>query len=394
MNLRSLGRRRRVRLRKVGFTLIELLVVIAIIGVLVALLLPAIQAAREAARKTQCSNNMKQIGLGNLEYEDAHKRLPTGSEFCGAADNPGANAATTAEPWWWRCGDWANFPNAYKGSRYVKLMPYMEIAPAYDLLDFTCHPNTVTVNNITYSHNGTIDDQLEKYKFFVLRKEKWEVGGWLCPSDTGRDDPGLSSANYGMNIGPVGMPTHIGCNLYRSDLATNSGGRVWQTVTLPASTNVNSYFGDGYNHHGNTNKMESGGISGPYARGAWSATLGEIPDGTAFTILYGEVRYRCGDHYRNHWWHFNNWWTSTIAPINYQTCLGEDGNPPDPGQNPNMCRRYDNWTTAIGFKSKHRGGAYFVFADGAVKFLPESIDYETYQRMGCRRDGLAVKPPN
>lgn len=386
--------RRRKRSGRLGFTLIELLVVIAIIGVLVALLLPAIQAAREAARRVQCSNNLKQIGIANLEYEDAHKRLPIGSEFCGYADDPAANGPTVAEPVWWHCGDWANVPNSYKGSRYVKMMPYMDLAPAYDMLDFTCHPNTVTVNNVTYTHNGTIDDQLDKYKAFILRKDKWDVAGWLCPSDTGRDDPGTASVNYGINMGPVGMPNQFTCQLYRSDLPSDQGGRIWQSTTLPLTTVVNSYFGDGGNLHGNTNKMENGGISGPFARGAWAATIGEIPDGTAFTIMWGEVRFNCSDHMRDKWWGFNAWWTSTVAPINYQTCLGEDGNPRDPSQNQNPCRRFDNWTTSQGFKSKHRGGAYFVFVDGSVKFLPQSIDYETYERLGCRRDGLSARAPN
>ena len=62
--------------RSRGFTLVELLVVIAIIGILVALLLPAIQAAREAARRTQCTNKMKQLGLAALNYESARKTLP------------------------------------------------------------------------------------------------------------------------------------------------------------------------------------------------------------------------------------------------------------------------------------------------------------------------------
>src|SRR5262249_217157 len=89
------------RLQSRGFTLVELLVVIAIIGILVALLLPAIQAAREAARRTQCINHMKQIGLAVLNYETAKKQLPlaytpnyTGN--IGYGPCPGSNKAGNA----------------------------------------------------------------------------------------------------------------------------------------------------------------------------------------------------------------------------------------------------------------------------------------------------------
>jgi prepilin-type N-terminal cleavage/methylation domain-containing protein/prepilin-type processing-associated H-X9-DG protein len=76
------------RLSKSGFTLVELLVVIAIIGVLLALLLPAVQAARESSRRTQCQNNLRQVGLGLSNYESAHKKFPAGKKWSGPPNDP------------------------------------------------------------------------------------------------------------------------------------------------------------------------------------------------------------------------------------------------------------------------------------------------------------------
>jgi prepilin-type processing-associated H-X9-DG protein len=81
--------------------------------------------------------------------------------------------------------------------------------------------------------------------------------------------------------------------------------------------------------------------------------------------------------------YYNALKTATTSPINFPIIgIGEPGFPGPPG-----CRRWDNWNTELGFRSKHKGGAQFVLVDGSVQFLSESIDYVTYNRLGCRRDG-------
>jgi prepilin-type N-terminal cleavage/methylation domain-containing protein len=106
----------RIRLRQ-GFTLIELLVVIAIIGVLIALLLPAVQAAREAARRSQCTNNIKQLGLALHNYHSVHEKFPAGITTTSA--QPDGTLAT-----------WTAW------SPHAMLLPYMEMQPLYNAANF------------------------------------------------------------------------------------------------------------------------------------------------------------------------------------------------------------------------------------------------------------------
>src|SRR3954468_471547 len=132
------------RSRSRGFTLVELLVVIAIIGILVALLLPAIQAAREAARRSQCVNKMKQLGLATLNYESARKLLPY-------ANTPNYTPATPTGACAGAAGTATTTNGLKKHSVFSFILPYMEEQAVYDQIDFGydwCDTTTTTKKGI------------------------------------------------------------------------------------------------------------------------------------------------------------------------------------------------------------------------------------------------------
>ncbi len=137
------------RRHRVGFTLVELLVVIAIIGVLVALLLPAVQAAREAARRTQCTNNLKQLGLALHNYHDTHRVFPLGV----LQSNLGSEFAYPRLTW------------------AIHLYPYLEQQPTYDQFDFECRPGHDRIMDCT--QNAATRDAPAAHV----------VPAMLCPSD-------------------------------------------------------------------------------------------------------------------------------------------------------------------------------------------------------------------
>ena len=342
------GSSRTIRCRAHAFTLVELLVVIAIIGVLVALLLPAVQAAREAARRAQCTNNMKQMALSTLMYEDSHKELPAGSY--GWYSEPG-------KIW---------YQDRFQGNCLMRLLPYLEQTAVYDALAQAYDdPNSTlgSQDGFTRAIHPSIPKPNDWPRFADGREiGTVEIAAFICPSDSHPDNTdGRKMHNYSASAGPGFVEDHSGCSCPLSDTFNQQWAKPFSG---PAIDPLNS---------------------GPFNRHSTPYRLQQIEDGLSNTIFFGEVRPQCSEHAARGWTHYNNGQgvITTIIPINTDTCSSKD-------ETTNFCRANCNWGTELGFKSAHPGGALFSMGDGSVHLLTESIDMQSYQYLGARADGQVI----
>jgi prepilin-type N-terminal cleavage/methylation domain-containing protein len=307
-----------------GFTLIELLVVIAIIGVLTALLLPAVQQAREAARRTQCRNNLKQLGLALHNYHDQFESFPPGWVY--DSGRPAASAPTN-------CWGWGAF-----------ILPQLDQAPLYNQADFSV------------GFRGGLDAAGANSPIGSNGLEATVLAMFRCPSDTGPDH--VFSGDQSMQFGA------------RSNYPGVNGGFLLDLFPITAQ----------------------GGTFGENSR----CRLGAMLDGASQSVLVGERA----------WFEFagagvgpSALWAGTrsgipgvpaangVAFAVGQCIVSLNTAPAHP---PSPFGAGESDSSWHGFSSRHTGGAHFLIADGAVRFINESITYETYGRLSTIADGQTI----
>jgi prepilin-type N-terminal cleavage/methylation domain-containing protein/prepilin-type processing-associated H-X9-DG protein len=323
-----------MRVLRSGFTLVELLVVIAIIGILIALLLPAVQSARESARRTQCNNNLKQLGLGIQSHQDAKGRIPDSVSY--GAEGP-------ANPL--KCSTAAGSVIPCTGRGWIlTTLPYMEQEALYEQF--------VPFFNTSFSNAGAGGGVCSTGCRGAAASP---VNFLLCPSDPSNKE--ISTTQNQWNPVPTRATNYKGCI---GD--TRMGGT--------ASIHADSTMPDTHN----TTKC-----NGLFYRNSYQdrISLRDILDGTSNTFAVGEDIPERNQH--SAWCFANGDYASCHAPLNYMP------NPPVPGVSTK-----DYWQNMISFRSRHPGGAQFCMADGSVRFIKDTISHTTYRSLSTKSRGEPV----
>jgi prepilin-type N-terminal cleavage/methylation domain-containing protein/prepilin-type processing-associated H-X9-DG protein len=346
-----------------GFTLIELLVVIAIIAILIGLLVPAVQKVREAAARAQCQNNLKQIGVALHNFHDTNGHFPVG-EYDDDNNN-----------WCWRF--W--------------ILSYIEQETLYDAAMNDPIPANQPYISPGMGAGANVQD-IDVYSYQQQATNTTTGGGmasvpidiYMCPSDI---IPIMSTHSEGANWGPFAKSNYCG-NIGSSPATLAASGYTYSCGgSAPGPTVLHTSLWNGMLTLSNHNFQN------------FCARIGrDVPDGTSNTVFVGEVTV-----------------SQSVSPTDlnspvFPAWAGGPGN--NPGMNPtnnqgdacgdlqaigNVFRFMDgNYpinspktlsASDNSFGSQHIGGANFLFADGSVHFLADSIDAETYTALGTRNGG-------
>lgn len=334
-------------IRRRGFTLVELLVVIAIIGILVALLLPAVQAAREAARRLSCQNNEKQIALACLNFESTHRTLPPGS----------INANGTSE-------SGMGWP--------VRILPYVEES---------------SVNEETVAKYKTVDDL---YSGSYDELNSLRLPSYRCPSNAEMDTQREKFGNAERK--PMSYAGVTGSYFARTGVCPTTR----TTGVYCVAANTNNIFG--------ANNFDGLLIQD------WPVKLKQVTDGMTKTLLIGERWYQLRTWMIGAYWTGTSQAIAPDGP-QPSTAFFASKNLSDrwPINHDPLTAAYISHDNAAGdypailpstpkvisvndlpWGSHHSGGANFANGDGSVRFLNDDIDVALFLALGSRNGGETV----
>jgi prepilin-type N-terminal cleavage/methylation domain-containing protein len=317
-----------------GFTLVELLVVIAIIGILVALLLPAVQAARESARRKQCMNHLKQIGLASHLVVDTYKTFPSAGLGPWPEITLSSNAVVS--------------PDDQQIGWGYQILPFLEEKAVHDVRGATPNPLLITQADV---HQRVATNGVTFY---------------FCPS---RRAPSTQDTRYLMDYASS-VPTHLGLHL--TSAPRFSEGEYWCNRD-PFDRNVNEKA---------IAKCNALGIITRTPRYGTATKPSQVVDGLSSTMMYGE-KWIISTAYETGEWYDDRGWTDGYDPdIVRSTALPPRPDAPrDISQGP------------FAFGGTHPGGFNASFGDGAIHFIAWEVDPTTFNRWGNRRDSLLAESP-
>ena len=375
------------RFERSGFTLIELLVVIAIIAVLIGLLLPAVQSAREAARRAQCVNNLKQQGLGCLNFESANKFFPTDKSYTNTCD-PSVDSQLDHGC---TVGGTANSGLSHQATWQTQILPFAEQTNVYNLININL--SFMNAQNVPpYSGNGSsLQPQQGLNSAYTIT-----VGMFLCPSSPVQTPFNYFNGNWSGNGNGSGNPISGATETWgRSDYVAVAGIHNGILTLLGFPQAYINAVGDG---------IDSGVIRDRWQNGVdtGAASFASITDGSSNTWMIEEDTARPAGYNKAHQMfnYVNNPISGAVdgvniivdggggawADCNSDTHIG--GSTADGMRYTGTCLM--NCTSNNEIYSFHPGGSNVCYADGSVHFIKETVSPTVFFALITRNAGEVI----